>query len=812
MPIYANIYDVSTRKAGEKFLVNLYESGAFTEIWDREELTEMFEEYLDGQNKNFNEVLYHMNQYHPTLLYVKRHTVVAFVREETDKLYDRYLRRDNQDNSLFDNTDENQDSGRIIPGRKPIYSGGAIPASPLALHAFQISDSIRKIVSKYDVVSHSVEQKMKDLLTTPLVFSKYPDKFHSLLHIEELQHETDMMTYDMKSTTLFRKKNNNNLFLNVPGLAEKRPSVLKGDRLLAKTLDMYGNPGKDWYEGYVHGVRQNDVEIQFDKNFHYDYISRMKVYIQFRLNRHPLKMMHRTLTLVKKLKKILFPVDDISYLLRDAEKPKLPLKTGFIENNPHQVAAIQNIVKENSSKIYIIYGPPGTGKTVTMVESVFQTMEKYSDFHILVAAPSNSACDLLVERLLELVDEKDIWRLTAPSRINIPESMVEISRIGTSASRENLSKYKIIVSTLITAGRIASANFEPRIFDRIFIDECGQSMEPELLVAVSGIIGDEGKVVLAGDPKQLGPIIRSRIAKKHGLQTSFLERLMGNPLYVKQNGKFNEHRVTKLLKNYRSHEAIIKISNEEFYDNELEVCADELMRNSLCSWGKLPQKNFPVIFHDVRGKDEQEKKSPSFFNSEEVKIVGQYVENLLSDRRNRVELGDIGIIAPYRSQVQKINEELKQSDIITRHRSQEQKKKKKKTKRPDIKIGSVEEFQGQERRVIIISTVRSNEKNLETDARFRLGFLADPKRFNVAVTRAKSLLVVIGNSKILCMDKYWRKLYDFCKNNGSFIGTTVAESKILDLTTFMPTQNDDVYDITEDDVEDSGVPEWKMDS
>ncbi|XP_077973309.1 putative helicase mov-10-B.1 [Styela clava] len=742
MPIYANIYDVSTRKAGEKFLVNLYESGKFTEKSDREELTEMFEEYLDGQNKNFNEVLYHMNQYHPTLLYVKRHTVVAFVREETDKLYDRYLRRDNQDNSLFDNTDENQDSGRIIPGRKPIYSGGAIPASPLALHAFQISDSIRKIFSKYDVVSHSVEQKMKDLLTTPLVFSKYPDKFHSLLHIEELQHEADMMTYDMKSTTLFRKKNNNNLFLNVPGLAEKRPSVLKGDRLLAKTLDMYGNPGKDWYEGYVHGVGQNDVEIQFDKNFHYDYISRMRAYIQFRLNRHPLKMMHRTLTLVKKLKKILFPVDDISYLLRDAEKTKLPLKTGFIENNPHQVAAIQNIVKENSSKIYIIYGPPGTGKAVTMVESVFQTMEKYSDSHILVAAPSNSACDLLAERLLEYVDEKDIWRLTAPSRINIPESMVEISRIGTLASRENLSEYKIIVSTLITARRIASANFEPRIFNRIFIDECGQSMEPELLVAVSGIIKDEGKVVLAGDPKQLGPIIRSRVAKKHGLQTSFLERLMGNPLYEKQNGKFNEHRVTKLLKNYRSHEAIIKISNEEFYDNELEVCADELMRNSLY-------------------------------------------------RRHRVTPEEIGIIAPYRSQVQEIRKKIKQ---------------------PGIKIGSVEEFQGQERRVIIISTVRSNEENLKTDARFRLGFLADPKRFNVAVTRAKSLLVVVGNSKILCMDKYWRKLYDLCKNNGSFIGTTVTESEILDLTTFMTTQNDDVYDITEDDVEDSGVPEWKMDS
>ena len=145
-------------------------------------------------------------------------------------------------------------------------------------------------------------------------------------------------------------------------------------------------------------------------------------------------MMHRAVTLVKKLENILLPVDD-SYLLRDAEKTKLLLETGFIENNPHQVAAIQNIVKENSSKIYIIYGPPGTGKTVTMVETVFQTMKQYPDFHTLVAATSNSACDLLAKRLLKHVDKKDIWRITAPSRVNIPESMVEISRIGTSASK-----------------------------------------------------------------------------------------------------------------------------------------------------------------------------------------------------------------------------------------------------------------------------------------------------------------------------------------------------------------------------------------
>ncbi|XP_077973310.1 putative helicase mov-10-B.1 [Styela clava] len=168
---------------------------------------------------------------------------------------------------------------------------------------------------------------------------------------------------------------------------------------------------------------------------------------------------------------------------------------------------------------------------------------------------------------------------------------------------------------------------------------------------------------------------------------------MGNSLYEKQNGKFNEHRVTKLLKNYRSHEAIIKVSNEEIYDNELGVCADKLIRNSLCSWGERPQKYFPVIFHGVRGKDEQNEKSPSFFNSKEVKIVKQYVENLLSDRRHRVKPEEIGIIAPYRSQVQKIRKEIKQAEI---------------------KIESVEEFQGQERRVIIISTVRSNEENLQT--------------------------------------------------------------------------------------------------
>lgn len=119
------------------------------------------------------------------------------------------------------------------------------------------------------------------------------------------------------------------------------------------------------------------------------------------------------------------------------------------------------------------------------------------------------------------------------------------------------------------------------------------------------------------------------------------------------NGHYDNRLITKLLRNYRSHPAILSYPNDTFYDGELVSNADEGIRTSLCDWEELPARNFPIIFHGVIGKDQREERSPSFFNPEEAAIVYSYVRKLLTEKRRglRIEQKQIGIITPYRKQV-----------------------------------------------------------------------------------------------------------------------------------------------------------------
>lgn len=217
-------------------------------------------------------------------------------------------------------------------------------------------------------------------------------------------------------------------------------------------------------------------------------------------------------------------------------------------------------------------------------------------------------------------------------------------------------------------------------------------------------------------------------------------------------GDYNPLIITKLLKNYRSHPSILELPNEMFYDDELESCADKLKRESLCNWSRLPCKGFPIVFEGIKGRDMREEKSPSFFNPEEAAVVVQYVKDLKDARGINVLTSQIGVISPYRKQVQKIRILLDKANIT------------------DVKVGSVEEFQGQERRVIIISTVRSSHEYLQLDAQFKLGFLKNPKRFNVAITRAQALLIVVGNPHVLSKDRHWNRFIKFCKDSKGYRG------------------------------------------
>ncbi|KAM3872357.1 putative helicase mov-10-B.1 [Diretmus argenteus] len=341
------------------------------------------------------------------------------------------------------------------------------------------------------------------------------------------------------------------------------------------------------------------------------------------------------------------------------------------------------------------------------------------------------AADLLWGRLLDGMEDKDkdkVFRMYAYSHSGvIPQKRQRYCNKKTGSivipSKEELMQYKIMVTTLQTASRLVTGGIPTGFYTHIFVDEAGCAPETTCIIPLSGLLNPEtGQVVLAGDPKQLGPIIHSCLADKYGMGVSLLERLMSDvPLYKKKMKKdkgerFNKRFITKLLKNYRSHPDILKIPNDLFYEGELQFCADEKMRNSYCGWKYLPMKDFPVIFHRVVGTNEQEADSPSLFNIAEVEVLMDYLKILVCGQR-KTKPRNIGIIATYRKQVEKIKKALEIVDKDLGGKNLE-----------DIMVGTVEEFQGKESQVILLSTVRSRPKGMiKKNQKISLGFVKNDK-------------------------------------------------------------------------------------
>jgi len=325
----------------------------------------------------------------------------------------------------------------------------------------------------------------------------------------------------------------------------------------------------------------------------------------------------------------------------------------------------------------------------------------------------------------------------------------------------------VVVCSCLSAAMLVNVGLESGHFTHILIDKAGQADEPETLCALSGLVGSETRIAMAADPKQLGPFVRSPHGLEYRLNLSMFERLCDLTLYSRHEekkgsskttlyaeyGYYNPQFITKLVHNYRSHPAILYLPSQLFYDNELIASADETMRSSFCKWDELPNKNeFPIIFHGVLGIDIQEGNSPSWFNPTEAILVYNYIEKLQKFKSAGFDLSQVGVISPFRKQVEKIRTLLKGRSMA------------------NVKVGSVEDFQGQERRVIIISLVRSNAQYVSNDLKYHLGFLKHPKRFNVAITRAQCLVIVIGNPFVIMEDEEWGEWLKFCMHNHSYVG------------------------------------------
>ncbi|KAM4562218.1 putative helicase mov-10-B.2 [Odontesthes bonariensis] len=664
----------------------------------------------------------------------------------------------------------------IVDGQRPEGISVLKLQNVVPLNQYRIPTYMNQLINLLRQ-SLPLSDKRGTVLESPLSWENYTEKFQLLLYLEERQMEVDIRRYNIPNADnefAVLKRDKKLLVLELPGVSENRPSVLRGDVLLVYPQ---GEKGVK-YRGYVHSVQLDSVKLGLASELLDRFIDGMKFNVEFTINRMTVRLQHRAAELAAAhgLRSVLFPVASPASC-QPPELPDLRLFDRQLEKNPEQYQAVQHIVAGSSKPSpYLVFGPPGTGKTVTLVEAIKQIEKTQPVCHILACAPSNSAADLLCSKILEHVDPRKVYRMYASSREPkfVPDNLMACSNLVGDCyvfpPKEELMEYKIMVTTLLTAGRFVSGDIPVGHFTHVFVDEAGHAVETECLVPVAGLLDTEsGQLVLAGDPKQLGPILRSPFALKNGMGVSLLERLMNDfTLYQKNEEVFNNCFVTKLLRNYRSHPAILKIPNELFYDGELQACADEYARNFYCGWEHLPQMGFPVIFHGVAGVDTREASSPSFFNVAEVEVLMDYVRKLLQSAGKKglakIAPRDIGIIAPYRKQVQKIRralekvgKEFKFKDMNT------------------LKVGSVEEFQGQERRVIMVSTVRSSSDNLEIDKKFNLGFVKNEKRFNVAVTRAKALLIVVGNPRVLNSDTTWARFIQYCRDEGGYTGINQTE-------------------------------------
>ncbi|XP_023954942.1 putative helicase MOV-10 [Bicyclus anynana] len=608
------------------------------------------------------------------------------------------------------------------------------------------------------------------LISTRAIFDEGATKnnymiyFHHLLWWEEIISKINLRKYNMFGVKIENRPEG--FFLEVPGLAEKRPSLLRGDRVYIRPQDNQTIV----FESIIKDINDTHVQLyKMDQAFFNNYYSCDSLYdIRFLMSRVPLERMHEAVSTVFKSKQEsrIFPqpVAKKVYL-----KPVTEFYNPLIERNQEQRSAVEHIVSGTSGKApYIVFGPPGTGKTMTIVEAIVQLVAKNSKNRVMVCTDSNMAADHIAMMLLQYNKKLNmpnfLLRGNSQSRewTVMPSALAPVSN-GTSfetfysLKNTHVSMYRIFVTTLLHAAKYGSQRSQSEYklqMTHLFIDEAAQASEPATLVPVTGLLSPKGSLILAGDPQQLGPVCISAEAKSRGLGTSLLERLKNTYENLYEDPDY----ITMLVQNFRSDPDILAIPNEFFYDNSLKPLAplDPLSRVSVLG---LPGGERALVFHAVNSREQRMGNAPSYFNEKELDMLKRYIKALIE--KHNVASKDIGVIAPYIRQVYKMKVWLANE------------------KYTDIEVGTVESFQGKEKRVILVSTVRANCRLLDYDAKYGLGFLVDDKRYNVTLTRAKAKLIIIGNPACLTRDRKWRRYMEFARELNCYYG---AETQQLERT------------------------------
>jgi len=624
----------------------------------------------------------------------------------------------------------------------------------------------------------------------------YTENLSVQLYLEKETQDVNIRSYD-KINQRFTRVSHNLFSFDVEGLSEKRPSILCGDKVGA-------SDARFEHFGVIERIEMNRVIVRFSRAFN----TQNSYKVRFILNHLQLELQQAAINFdvlgddysaeyESYVKPPLLGEENPSMRFKDIKSIEdLSWKNSKLDES--QKSAVKNaLYRVNLSTPYVIFGPPGTGKTTTMIEVIAQLIKRNE--RVLILAPSNDAVDNILERVLQtkIVTNAEALRVYGfnRSRSQVSAAMLESSTYEVNQegfklpSTHRFETAKIVAMTLMSAARtvrlmtkINKIPYVTNFFNNVIIDEAGHAMESELLAGFVGFLNpdkNKSRLILAGDHRQLGPIVNCEHNKDLPIsmlerlchptddelpKTVFSEKIVVTP--YSRTIEFDKEYVSMLTKNYRSHPGIIELSSKMFYGSKLEACLgdDHPVTTLFKNWKELPSHGrnfFPVVFDSVTGGANgtiggqmRESNSPSWFNPDEILCVENWIAKILRDFQGKISEEDIGIVTPYHKQKQKLNKMLE------------------KRRWKGIVAGSTESFQGQERKVIIITTVRSSfqdEKEKEIEVRRDLGFLTNPKRFNVAITRAQSLLVVCGNPFTLRGCENWRELMKLCKTRGTFL-------------------------------------------
>ena len=494
-----------------------------------------------------------------------------------------------------------------------------------------------------------------------------------------------------------------------------------------------------------------------------------QVGIQLFFDETSYKTMFEALDRVMKAKGRLGYLRDLFYSRQKAETFSFaPMHLPYL--NRTQEEAVNRVLW--AKDVAVVHGPPGTGKTTTLVEAIYETLRRENQ--VLVCAQSNMAVDWISEKLVDR--GINVLRIGNPTRVNdkmlsftyerrfeahpdyemlwsIRKAIRELRahrKRGDEKYHQKIERLKERATELevrinaqlfgearvIACTLVGSANhlLEGQKFGTLFIDEAAQALEAACWIPIRRV----SRVVLAGDHCQLPPTVKSIAALKGGLGKTLMERIVENKPEV----------VTLLKMQYRMNEEIMRFSSDWFYGNMVESAPEVKYRSILdfdipMTW--IDTSQFAV--DGLQFTEEFVGESFGRINKAEAELTLLVLEEYfkkIGKQRILDERLDVGIISPYRAQVQYLRRQIKKKEWAKPYRQL-------------ISVNTVDGFQGQERDIILISLVRANDDG-------QIGFLRDLRRMNVAITRARMKLIILGDASTMTQHPFYRKLYNYIED------------------------------------------------